>query len=35
MNRVRVRITEIKRRRMKISNVVIMKDLFTQKKITL
>ncbi len=35
MNRVRVRITEIKKRKIKISNVITVKDLFTQKKTAL
>ncbi len=35
MNEVRARITEIKKRRMKVSNVITVKDLFIQKKTAL
>ncbi len=35
MNRVRARMTEIKRKRMKINNVITVKDLLTQKKTAL
>ncbi len=35
MNKVRARITEIKKIKIKINNVITMKDLFTQKKTAL
>ena len=35
MNKVRARITEIKRRKMKANNIITVKDLFTQKKTAL